>query len=322
MTQYRCPNCDGPFELAPHSSTVVCPYCSTTIQVKTGEVIKESYVMRVQFNLTQVHEKLFSWASKQLGVPKDIEDKAEIKEKSLVYYPFWVVEVEAKADYSGVQKKPYFDAGSKITWTDVVESGHIEIEQDVFIPAARGIPSQLERYIIPTRRKEFFSKEIVKNLGGELLGIQVDKDAAVESSKDKMKARILEEVLNEVDKVTAVREDINVPAVFLVHIPIWHIKYRYSVRTYDALVDAASGRVISLKFPRQIAFRAMTLFGGLIHLGVGGGIGLLLVYIGYLWGNPIFPTVFGIVFGLGMLGFSVRFFLKAISLRAEEEMAG
>lgn len=322
MAQYRCPNCDGPFDLPPHSSTVVCPYCSTTVQVKTGEVISESYVMRVQFDLDQVREKLFGWASKQLGAPKDIEDKAEIKEKSLVYYPFWVVEVEAKADYTGVQKKPDFSSETGTSWTEVAESGQIDLEQDIFVPASKQIPSQLDHYIIPTKRKEFFNKEIVKNLGGKLLGIQIDRDEAIESARAQMKTKIFEEIHKEVDKIREAHEEMKIPAVFLVHIPIWHIKYRYSVRSYDALVDAASGRVISLKFPRQMAFRAMTLFGGLVHLGIGGGIGLLLVYIGYLWGNPIFPTVFGVVFGLGMLSFGIRFFLKAISLQAEEEMAG
>jgi len=90
MADYKCPNCDGPFELPRQSNTVVCPYCSTTIQVKTGEVIKESYIMRVQFNIDQVREKMLSWATKQLGAPKDLEEKAEIKEGKLVYYPkYW-----------------------------------------------------------------------------------------------------------------------------------------------------------------------------------------------------------------------------------------
>ena len=87
------------------------------------------------------------------------------------------------------------------------------------------------------------------------------------------------------------------------------------------MVDGASGRVISLKFPRKMAFRAMTMFGGLIHLGAGGGLGLLLVYLGLTQYDGVFPTVFGAVFGLGMLGFALRFLRTAFTLDAEEEVA-
>ncbi len=324
MVDYRCPNCDGPFELQPHSSTVVCPYCSTTVQVKTGEVIKEIYIMRVQFDLDKVRDKMFSWATKQLGAPKDLEAKAEIKEGELVYYPFWVVEVEAKADYAGTQRKPDFGSRtsiSKIGWNNVHETGHIDIEQDIFVPAMKDTPKQLDNYVIPTKRKEFFSKDLIAESGGKLRPIQIDRDNAVDTAQRRMREILNVEARKEVDNITEMNASLNVPAVFLVHIPVWHVKYGYSLRSYDALVDAASGRVISLKFPRKMAFRATVLFGGLIHLGVGGGLGLLLVYIGYLWGNPLFPTVFGIVLGLGMLAISLRFFRTAISIRAEEEMA-
>ena len=63
----------------------------------------------------------------------------------------------------------------------------------------------------------------------------------------------------------------------------------------------------------------MTMFGGLLHLGIGGGIGLLLTYLGLTSFGGIFPTVFGITFGLGMLAFTLIFFRTALSLRAGVE---
>jgi uncharacterized Zn finger protein (UPF0148 family) len=73
MSDISCPNCDGPIEVPRDSSTVVCPYCSTTVQVRTGEILKESYVMRLQYSLDDSWAKMLSWASKQLGAPKDLE---------------------------------------------------------------------------------------------------------------------------------------------------------------------------------------------------------------------------------------------------------
>lgn len=325
MSDISCPNCDGPIEVPRDSSTVVCPYCSTTVQVRTSEILKESYVMRLQYRLDDSWAKMLSWASKQLGAPKDLEQKAKIVESKLVYYPFWVVEVEAKADYMGTQSKPDFEGKgrwSSVKWKDVDEDGHIDLEKDIFVPANTKIPQPLVNYQVPVKRKEFFDKDLVAETAGSLLPTQVERDAAIESAKRGMNSLLREEAMKEVDSIRSLNSELSIPAVFLVHIPVWHIKYDFSIRKYDAIVDGASGRVISLKFPRKLAFRAMTMFGGLVHLGVGGGAGLLLVYLGLTRFDGIFPTVAGIVFGLGMLAFAFRFIATAVTLEAEEEGAG
>jgi DNA-directed RNA polymerase subunit RPC12/RpoP len=326
MNEYKCPHCDGPFEIPSISSTVVCPYCSTTVQLKTGEVLKEHYVMRLQYSVDQIKERMLSWALKQLGVPKALENKADIKESRLVFWPFWIVEVEAVADYRGIQKKPRFgESIEKIhslrpNWVDVPEEGHIDIERDICVPAGKGVPKHLEHYKVPTRRKEFFQHDLVTDVGGEMQPIVIDRSEAITKARKEMEDLLEEEVKEEVDKITEMDSELQVPAVFLIHVPVWHITYSYSVRTYDALIDGASGRVIYLEYPRKLAFRAMTLFGGLLHLVIGGGIGLFLVCIGIAYSNMFFPTTFGIVFGLGMLAFSLRFFKTAMSLKAGEEM--
>ena len=325
MSDIRCPNCDGPIEVQRDGSTVRCSYCGTTVEVRTGEILKENYVMRLQYSIDDSWAKMLSWASKQLGAPKDLEQKAKIVESKLVYYPFWVIEVEAKADYLGTQSKPDFEGKgrfSSVKWKDVDEDGHIDLEKDVFVPANTKIPKPLTRYQVPVKRKEFFDRDLVLETAGYLMATQVERDAAIDSAKRAMSSLLREEAMKEVDHIRSLTSDLNIPAVFLVHVPVWHIKYDFSVRKYDAMVDGASGRVISLKFPRKLAFRAMTLFGGLIHLGVGGGAGLLLVYLGLARFDGIFPTVAGIVFGLGMLTFAFRFIATAVTLDAEEEGAG
>jgi hypothetical protein len=293
--------------------------------VRKREILKESYVMRLQYSLDNSWTKMLSWASKLLGAPKDLEQKAKIVQSKLVYYPFWVVEVEATADYSGTQSKPDFDEKGRfgrVDWKTVEEDGHIELEKDVFIPANTNIPKSLANYQVPVKRKEFFDKDLVAETAGSLFQTQVERESAIESAKRGMNLLLREEAMKEVDHIRSLKAELNIPAVFLVHIPVWHIKYDFSIRKYDTMVDGASGRVISLKFPRKLAFRAMTLFGGLIHLGAGGGAGLLLVYLGLTRFDSIFPTVAGVVFGLGMLAFAFRFIATAVTLEAEEEVAG
>ena len=322
MITMNCPNCDGPLDVPSQRSTIVCMYCGTTVQVHTGEIFKEHYIMKVQYSDEQASAKMLSWAMKQLGAPKDLEDNASIKDAKLTFWPFWVVEVEADAEYTGTQKKPKFGkdgVASKLRSEDIEESGHIESERDIAMSATTRMPSPLARYIIPTKRKEFFSKDLVLEVGASIEQADIERESAIHSAQEEMKHYIHMETIREVDKISKMNANLETPSVFLIHVPIWEIKYRYRIRSYTAHVDGASGRVISMNFPRKMAFRAMTLFGGLLHLGIGGGIGLVLVYLGLLSSDQLFPTLFGIVFGLGMLAISIQYLAKAISLRSEEE---
>ncbi|MBD3407822.1 MAG: hypothetical protein GF411_17010 [Candidatus Lokiarchaeota archaeon] len=324
MSSINCPNCAGNIEIPKQSNTVVCPYCNTTVQVKTGEIIKESYLMRLQFDIKAIREKTFSWAAKQLGAPDDIEEKAEIIEKELVYWPFWVVEVEAKAEYGGNQKIPKFGSSTGLTkmgWIETYEKDNLDMEEDIFVPATKDTPKVLESYIIPTKRKEYFTKDTILEQQATTRPIQVNRENAMKQAKKKMEKILRDEAYEEVDEIVHFSSEMNIPAVFLVHVPIWHIKYKYSIRTYDAMIDGASGRIIKLAFPRKMAFRAMVFTGGILHLVIGGGIGLILAYVGIFVLDGLFPTIFGATFGLGMLAFSLRFFRTAITLESEEEIA-
>ncbi len=324
MKNMRCPNCDGPFDIPSQRSVIVCMYCGTTIQVHSGEIFKEHYIMRLQYTSEQASEKMLAWAMKQLGAPKDLEENTEIQQAEVTFYPFWVVEVEAIANYTGTQSKPRFGTDGvapRMRSESVPETGHLEAERDIAIPATSNMPGFLTSYVIPTKRKEFFNKDLILEVGAHLQQADVDRDFAIESAKGEMAVFLQDEAKKEVDRITKMDGDLKTPAIFLVHVPVWNLKYKYGIRSYHALVDGASGRVISMKFPRKVAFRAMTLLGGLLHLIVGDGIGLLLVYLGLTGSNLLFPTLTGIVFGLGMLAISLQFFAKSISIRAEEESA-
>ena len=323
MTEITCPHCDGRLNVPDQSSTVVCEYCGTTVNVKTGEILKENYLMKLQYDLDMATEKMFTWGTKQLGAPKGL-NQSKILESKLVFWPFWVIEVEAKGNYTGVQNKPNFGGKTSVKhldWNKVKETNSIDVEKDIFVPANPETPKALERYIIPTKRKEFFDGDKILEVRGTTKSIQIDQQVAVKKATQMMSDILNDEAMKEVDQITKMDVQMKTPAVFLVSVPIWHIKYCYKIRNYDALVDGASGRIINMKFPRKIAFRGMTLLSGLLHLAIGGGIGLLLVYLGLTASDGIYPTVFGIAFGLGMLAIAIRFFMTAISLSAGMEEA-
>ena len=77
MSDLSCPNCDGPVTIPHHSSTVVCPYCSTTVQVSSREILKESYLMRVQYSLDDAWKKMLDWAW-FMSIPATVKGKPQV----------------------------------------------------------------------------------------------------------------------------------------------------------------------------------------------------------------------------------------------------
>lgn len=323
MTELECPYCGGIVELPPYCSTVVCPYCNTTIRTKTGTIFKEHYMMDIQYSLQDAQEKMFEWAMKQLGAPEDLK-QAEIVDSNLTFWPFWVVEIEANAAYSGSQKKPKFPRNEalsihKVEWEVEHEEGTIDLADDFFIPANREMPKSLMNYNIPIKRKDFFDQEKISDQGGMREEIQVDQDEALTIARSSMVGSLRQEAKIEIEEIVQLDHDLKITAIFLIEIPIWHIEYSYNGERYNAFVDGASGRVVSLNFPRKESYRAQTQLIGHLHLGIGGAISLLLIYLGLTQFDGVFPTYFGLALGFEMIIFSLLFSREARSLGTGEE---
>ena len=188
--------------------------------------------MKLQYDLEMATEKMYGWGAKQLGAPKGL-NQSKVVESKLVFWPFWVVEVEAKANYTGVQNKPDFkgsDSQRTLSWNKVTETHKLDMEQDIFIPANSDTPKPLKEYIIPTKRKEYFDKDQILEVRGTTEPVQMEQEAAIQKAKKMMSEVLKEEALKEVDSITQMDEKLKTPAVFLVSIPIWHIKYCYKIR--------------------------------------------------------------------------------------------
>jgi hypothetical protein len=74
-----------------------------------------------------------------------------------------------------------------------------------------------------------------------------------------------------------------------------------------------------MNFPMRHSFRATLQLVGYLHLGVGGGIGLLLIYLGLTLFDGIFPTYFGIALLVEMIIFTWLLLRNANSIGEGEE---
>ncbi len=271
----RCPYCDADFK--PHSGDVLftCPYCGTTFTVK-GEKFKDHYMIRVHYSLREAQETLLYWVSKQLGVPDDISWAATFIEYDLKFYPFWIAHVDAKTEYKGKDRYATFsdrwpqmpNAYKHIHWHWKDEEGVVDRRHEIAILGQTKINKAIAEMPIPVRAKEYFDIALVKKYHGKIIDSQIDQDQAAEKAKERAYNLQTAHILEEIDKIEWRDDNIELKELFLIHVPVWELTYRYGKKKYKAFVSASNGYIIEAKYPKSMMFRAGGTLGGLLFLGV------------------------------------------------------
>ncbi|OLS12541.1 MAG: hypothetical protein RBG13Loki_3852 [Promethearchaeota archaeon CR_4] len=311
MPKITCPNCAADLEV-PDAPIHTCDYCGTAIQVsamigsgltpttrdREQLVIKDHFIIKCQYNQAQVKNLLVDWVKKIPGAPQDFEEAANISQNDLKFYPMWVGEYAATSDYVGIDNWPQFSrpAFDRPGWYEVVtyykreESGHIirEYQKPLMAVDVQNLPIYLRDYVVTTTGKVYFDIQHVKKLGGVIL----DSIYKLEEAKTNLRQQVMgsqtAEMHKEVVQITRRTDDIQEKGVYYIHFPLYEIKFEYRGKLHDALVDGSNGRIVYVKVPVSVEFRAKSIAA----IGGFGGIGALLIILGTL-------SVIGIIFGIG-----------------------
>lgn len=285
-----CTYCGAELKPSSDETIVTCPYCGTTLRID-GKIIKLHYMLEVSYTQQDAYDILLQWVSKQVGAPPDVAAKSKLVQQKLTYYPFWIIRHEADTTYTGLDPiYEYSDsdihplgADEKVyrtiscTWKK--ENGEIKRSYTHSVAGREDIPGALKDYRIPLRRKAFFDIEIAKKHGGIILNSLLDRNQAETIARQKVYDMQTSLIYKEIKKIEKREDNINPKEFSYTHVPTWLLKYKYGLRKYTALVDAASGRVIHTEYPRSPMFRIITAILGLMFLGAAGGSGYACIFL-------------------------------------------
>jgi len=285
-----CTFCGAELKPSSNETIVTCPYCGTTLRID-GKIIKLHHMLEVLYTQQDAYDVLLQWVSKQVGAPPDVAAKSKLVQQKLTYYPFWIIRHEAYTGYTGLDPiYEYSDMDTYLSRADVKpyctisctwkkENDEIKRSYTHAIVGREDIPRALKDYRIPLRRKEFFDIEIAKKHGGIILNSLVDRNQAEAIARQRVYDKQTSLIHKETKKIEKRKDKMNPKEFSYIHVPIWLLKYKYGLRKYTALVDAASGRVIYTEYPRSPIFRIISTILGLVFFGVAGGSGYACIFL-------------------------------------------
>jgi len=279
MAQWKCPSCGGVDEVGGQDLVTVCKYCKTCYTVE-GKIEKEHYLIQMYYPSNRAVENLLLWVKKQIGAEEDLPLHIEITHISLDFYPFWHVNINAKTVFSGVGEDANysmpvgFNQYRIINRTSKPENGAIDHFFSLTYPASSKIPIQIMGYEFPTRSKKYFSESYTKDYGGDIYNGEITRTTVEERAKKDALNHMTDLVNKEIFNVTSRTDDVSISSVYYLHVPIWHIQYKFNKKEYSAFIDASTGRVVQATYPISIEYRAIngTLAAAHITLALAAGI--------------------------------------------------
>ena len=240
--EIRCSHCGAPVEFQPGELTATCKYCGFTTVVETAQAFTfEHSLLLNTFDQTQIDKPIKDWMQSGFMKPGDLTRKAKIREKQLVYLPFWVISVVAKSKYKGIFER---------IAPAIVKEGTIEKEYNWLVLAREATEFPTREYDVPLEGKIPYDFRKIEGFA-KILNSEIEKDEALELAKQQIEASQRFLLKQDVDKIVDLSTEFNVKQMVYLHAPIWFIKYEYRGESYKLLVDGATGMVVKADIPQK-----------------------------------------------------------------------
>ena len=240
VDEIRCSHCGAPMPFEPGEIIATCKYCGYTVVIETGKAFTFEHSMLLnKYDPTLIEEPIKNWMRTGFLKPSDLAKKSKITEKNLIYLPFWLVSVEAESTYKGIFER--------IT-PPVVKEGKIEKKYDWLVLARKATEFPTKEYDVPLKGKIPYDFRKVEAFA-KVLNSETDKNEAVELARQQIEEHHHYLVQQDVDRIIEIKDEIKIDQVVYLHAPIWFVEYEYKDKTYQLLVDGASGTVIKGDIP-------------------------------------------------------------------------
>lgn len=290
-----CPNCAGVVPVAEGLRVVQCPYCNLHSLVQGERGVRRWQVGR-QVDQGRAEEAVRGFLG-GMRKARDLRRLATIDEMVLAYLPFWRVEATVAGWLFGRVRKD--DDETKPDEHYVFETMH-------WNDAAVDV-SEFGVHRIAVSREDL-SPFDSQALHAEAMVFEPSESRT--AALDEARTHFVRRARRDAAQKSTSYENIQLlrPEFALVYFPVWIGRYSYRNRTYQVVVDGASGRVMYGKAPGNILYRAVALVAG---LAVGNLVlvnGTILAALAQTDDDSLGLLLLPIAVGLGLILYGYRQF--------------
>lgn len=236
----RCSHCGGPVDFEPGELVATCKYCGFTTVIETGQAFTfEHSLLLNKYDETLIETPVKNWMQSGFLKPGDLPRKSKIKEKQLIYLPFWIVSVETKIKYKGIFER---------IAPPIVKEGTIENEYNWLVLAREATEFPTREYDVPVEGKIPFDFRKIERFA-KILNSEIEQDEALDLARQQIESHHRFLLQKDVDRIVDLTTEFNVKQIVYLHAPVWFITYNYKDSAYKLIIDGVTGAVLRGDIP-------------------------------------------------------------------------
>ena len=287
QSEITCDSCAGTVVFQGSLTSTECPYCGSPIQRENVHDAEHRVpvdgVLPFLVERDRARQNLKTWVQSRWFAPNEFKERGVNGRFNGVYQPYWTYDAMTFSRYRGERGEHYWETVKrgdqeqrvrKTRWWPA--SGSFDrFFDDILILASRGLPRSLVRKLEPWPLEKCvpFTQEALAGFFARTYEIELD--AGFRDAREIMDAAIRAEAKRRIggdeQRVHSVRTQVSAVTFKHLLLPVWLLAYRYNDKTYQVMVNAATGEVQGER-PWSIV---KILLAVLATAAVAGGIALL-----------------------------------------------
>lgn len=293
-SEVRCESCGANIVFHDTQTSLDCPYCASPIQREkihdAEHRVPVDGVIPFLVERRRAAGNLRRWVQSRWFAPSDFRQQGARGKFSGVYIPFWTYDTMTANRYSGERGEDYTvtvgtgknrRTETRTRWYPA-EGAFQEFFDDVMVLAARGLPSgilqQLEPW--PIGKLVPFNQQMLAGYFARTYEVKLDEGFA--QAKSRIDSAIHHSTCRHIggdrQRVHDIQTRYNAITYKHLLLPVWLMAYRYRERTYQVVINAATGEVQGER-PYSFAKILFAILGVLAGFGLlwaaGGGLAFL-----------------------------------------------
>jgi hypothetical protein len=235
-----CPDCGAPLKVKAGEAIITCEYCGSDVNLAVGKkyFLKHS-IIPCKYTKDGILKEVKSWMKKGFLKPSDLARKSRVVFVELRFLPFFVVHLTASTKYEGVFTR---------TGGNINKKGDIVKEYYWKVLGRRGSSFPTRSYEIPVASKADFNISLLSP-EARFLNSEIDEKEAENTASQEVKEHQKFLLSTEVDHITDINTTVNIKNTEFLHAPAWFVKYEYRGKTYELIMDGATGDEIKAEIP-------------------------------------------------------------------------
>lgn len=259
ISEVGCRDCGAKVRFQGSLTSSECPYCGTPIQLDgvhdAEDRIAVDGVLPFKIKREKAKSNLKEWVGSRWFAPNEFKQRGVQGRFAGVYMPYWTYDSLTLNDYVGERGEHYYvtvkrgdqQVRERRTRWYPASGSFRRFFDDVLVVAGRGLPAKVVRSLEPWPLHEClpFNQQVLA--GYMARTYELSLRAGFKEAEKRMESAIRTDVRQRIggDDQRVHRISTTYGAMTYKHLllPVWILAYKYGEKTYQVVVNAATGEV-------------------------------------------------------------------------------